>query len=177
MRFLLPLCSVIILVLALYVTTGVDIASAHSPDIRPVETSITIIEEDEGYYNEPIVKSTDGSVPAFPTAKGGVASPAYATLPGVDAATMDLLQELRHGPEAYLESLRAEEMDSVAFVIGAVLIPGSVLVLPWVTDGQTDDEKIALDFLRELAGFNPEAAERVAVCQFPRSWTRPDHGH
>ena len=166
MRFLLPLCSVIILVLALYVTTGVDIASAHSPDIRPVETSITIIEEDEGYYNEPIVKSTDGSVRAFPTAKGGVASPAYATLPGVDAATMDLLQELRHGPEAYLESLQAEEMDSVAFIIGAALIPGSVWDLPWVDDGQTDDEKIALDFLRELSGFNPEAAERVAVMPF-----------
>ena len=174
MRFLLPLCSVIILVLALYVTTGVDIASAHSPDIRPVETSITIVEEDEGYYNGPIVKSTDGSVRAFPTAKGGVASPAYATLPGVDAATMDLLQELRHGPEAYLESLRAEELDSADDEGDAVQIPGSVLDLPWVTDGQTADERIALDFLRELAGFNPEAAERVAVMPFLQTFGPAD---
>ena len=174
MKFLLPLCSVITLVVAVYVTTLVDTASAHSPDIRPVETDTTILEEDEGYYNGPIIKSTEGSARSFPTAKGGVAPEAYATLPGADAATLELLQELRHGPEAYLESLRAEEMDGADDEGDAVQIPGSVLDLPWVADGQTDDEKIALDFLRELAEFNPEAAERVAVMPFLQTFGPAD---
>ena len=173
MKFLLLLCSVIVLVSAVYVTTFVDTASAHFPDIRPVETSIIVIEEDEGYY-DPIVKPTGGSVRAFPTAKGGFTPAAYATLPGADAATMDLLQELRHGPEAYLESLRAEEMDGADEDGDAAQIPGSALDLPWVADVETDDEKIALDFLRELAGFNPEAAERVAVMPFLQTFGPAD---
>ena len=166
MRILLPLCSISVLVLVIYATTGVDTASAHSPDLRPGETSVIIIEEDEGYYNDPIVKSMDGSVRAFPTANGGVAPSAYTGLPGADAVAMDLLHELRRGPESYLDSLRAEDTDGADDEGEAVQIPGSVLDLPWVADGQTDDEKIALDFLRELAGFNPEAAGRVAVMPF-----------
>ena len=157
MRFLLPLCSVIILVLALYVTTGVDIASAHSPDIRPVETSITIVvEEDEGYYNGPIVKSTDGSVRAFPTAKGGVASPAYATLPGVDAATMDLLQELRHGPEAYLESLRAEELDNVPMTKATL---SRYLAAFWIFRGLPTD-RLLMKGLRSISCENLPGSTR-----------------
>ena len=56
----------------------------------------------------------------------------------------------------------------------AAQIPASVLELPWVVDGQTDDEKLALEFLVELAGFNQEAAMRVAVMPFLQTFGPAD---
>ena len=173
MRFLLPLCSVIVLALAVYVTTSVDVASAHSPEINPVETSVIVIEEDEGYYDDPIVKSTDGPFRVSSAVKGGGAPSTYATLPGADAATVKLLQDLRQSPEGYLDNLRATRLESDDDWEETHL-PASVLELPWVADGQTDDEKLALDFLNELGGFNPEAANRVAAMPFLQTFGPAD---
>ena len=166
MRLLLPLGSIVVLVLALYLVIDVEIASAHSPDVRPVQKSVMIIEEDEGYYDDPVIESVDGSVGAFTDAKGIFAPSAYTTFPGYDAATSDLLHELRRGPEMYLNSLRAADGDSSDDGGDSVQLSRSVLDLPWVADGVTEDEKIALDFLAELAEFNPEAADRIAAMPF-----------
>ena len=166
------------------------LASAHSPDIRPVQKSVIIIEEDEGYYDDLVTESVDGSVGAFPSTKGvvapsakgivvpsandAVAPSAYATLPGYDAATLDLLHELRRGPEMYLNSLQAAEGGSTNDGADSVQLSRSVLDLPWVADGETEDEKIALGFLAELAAFNPEAADRVTAMPFLQTFGPAD---
>ena len=179
LRFLLPLGTMVVLVFALYLARGVEIASTHSPDDRPVQKGAIIIEEDEGYYDDLVAEFVDGSAGAFPTgafsaAKGAVAPSAYATLPGYDAATLDLLHELRRGPEMYLDSLRATEGGSADDGGDSVRLSRSVLDLPWVADGETEDEKVALGFLAELAEFNPEAAERVAAMPFLQSFGPAD---
>ena len=182
MRFLLPLGSIVVLALALFLVIGVEIASAHSPDIRPVQKSVIIIEEDEGYYDDPVTEFFDGSVGAFSSAKGVVAHAAedvfapsvYETLPGYDVATSDLLHQLRRGPEMYLSSLQAAEEGSADDGADFVQLSRSVLDLPWVADGETADEKIALGFLAELAEFNPEAADRVATMPFLQTFGPAD---
>ena len=186
MKFLLPSLLTGLMLLAIYVGYTADTASAYSPDIRPVATGVAIIEEDEGYYNDPIVSVRGHTADTFPNTilvdsprAYAATLPAHATAPGADTARVQLLHDLNQSPEQYLESLRAaeEERDEDKDGEGEgeeAQAPGSVMELPWVADGQTDDEKLALDFLSELAGFDQEAAERVAVMPFLQTFGPAD---
>ena len=165
MRISLTLCLAFVLTLTVYAVATVGVASAHSPDIRPAEANLDNFEEDEGYYNGPVAKSTDGfDHITLPPKEAGPPS-AHSTILGMDPAQARLLDDLRQSPQGYLNTLRQERLDSHDGDDEAQ-IPGSVLELPWVVDGQTADEKLALDFLQELAGLNQEAAARVAVMPF-----------
>jgi len=56
----------------------------------------------------------------------------------------------------------------------SVQLSRSVLDLPWVADGKTEDEKIPLGFLAELVEFNPEAADRIAAMPFLQTFGPAD---
>ena len=71
-----------------------------------------IFEEDEGYYNDPVRRSTEGSARISPIVKGEGLPSAHQAMPGMNAAQVELLHDLRQGPEAYLKNLRTEQLES-----------------------------------------------------------------
>ena len=174
MRLLLSSCVAGLMLLAIYVVAGPGVASAHSPDIRPAETNLDNFEEDEGYYNGPVTKGTEGPSVSQLAYKGGDGPTSYTPVPGMNPAEVALLNDLRQSPGGYLDDLRTARLQDEEEGAEEVQIPSSVLDLPWVADGQTDDEKLALDFLKELAGLNQEAAQRVAVMPFLQTFGPAD---
>ena len=129
MKLLLASCVAGLTVLAIYISANPGVVSAHSPDIRPAATGVTIIEEDEGYYNDPVTKSTEVSVRISPTVKGDGAPPTYATVPGMNAAQVELLHELRQSPKGYLDDLRSTRLATEEDGEDEARIPGSALDL------------------------------------------------
>ena len=173
-KLLLPSVVAVLAALAVYVGFGPGSVSAHSPDFSPTVTNLENFEEDEGYYNGPVTRGPEGSSGGPLVAKGSDGPEAHYTIPGVNPVQAQLLDDFRQSPQGYLNNLRAARLESEDEGEEEAQIPASVLELPWVADGQTDDEKLALEFLLELAGFNPDAAARVAVMPFLQTFGPAD---
>ena len=167
MRYLLASGLAVLLGTALYLGPMAKDALAFSPDIRVVETEVTIIEEDEGYYHDPVItreKPYDAS--ALAHGHGHSAPSAHATLPGTDPEGVKLLHEMREGPARYVARLNDAGFGVPGPAGSPALIPTGVTELPWVTDGLNENEKLTLELFALLYQFNPEAAVRIAAMPF-----------
>ena len=175
MRYFLAVGVAVLLSAALYFGPMAKDALAFSPDIKVVETEVTIIEEDEGYFRDLVVTREKPFVAsAFARGHAHSAPSAHATLPGMDAETVKLLHEMREGPAGYVARLQDEGFDILGPDGSPALIPTSITELPWVTDGLNENEKLTLELFELLYLFNPEAAERIAVMPFLNTFGTAD---
>ena len=176
MRYFPALGVAVLLAAALYLGPMAKDALAFSPDIRVVETEVAIIEEDEGYFRDPVIiteKPYDAS--ALAHGHGHSAPSVHATMPGMDADAVELLHEMREGPARYIARLRDEGFGLPGPDGLPALIPTSITELPWVTDGLNENEKITLEFIALLYLFNPEAAARIAAMPFLNTFGMVSH--
>lgn len=173
MRFFLPVGVAVLLSAALYLGPMANDALAFSPDIKVVETEVTIIEEDEGYFHD-LVITREKPFDASAFAHGHSALSAHATIPGMDAETVELLHEMREGPARYVARLQEEGFGIPGPDGSPALAPAGVTELPWVTDGLNENEKLTLELFALLYLFNPEAAERVAAMPFLNTFGTAD---
>lgn len=177
MQYLLALSVAVLLAAALYLGPMANDALAFSPDIKVVETEVTIIEEDEGYYHDLVItreKPFDASTFAHGHGHGHSAPSVHATVPGIDPEAVQLLHDMRQDPAAYVASLRAEGYGLPGPEGLPALAPANITELPWITDGLNENEKITLELFALLYLFNPEAAERIAVMPFLRTFGTAD---
>lgn len=174
MRYFLAVGVAVLLSAALYFGPMAKDALAFSPDIKVVETEVTIIEEDEGYYDDLIVTKAVGAAHSASVTPHHHAGISHDVAWSSDSDMVGLMHDLRQSPAQYLDELRAEGFniadgdDSVAFA------PTSVLELPWVADGTEGNEKETVDLLTALYELNPDAADRVAGMPFLRTFGPAD---
>ena len=171
MRYFLAVGVAVLLSAALYFGPMAKDALAFSPDIKVVETEVTIIEEDEGYFRDLVItreKPFDAS--AFAHGHGHSAPSVHATIPGMDTDTVELLHQMREGPARYVARLQDEGFSIPGPDGSPALAPANVTELPWVTDGLNENEKITLEILTLLFLLNTEAAERIAAMPFLRTF-------
>jgi len=175
MRYFLAVGVTVLLGAALYLGPMNKDALAFSPDIRVVETEVEIIEEDEGYFRDLVItRETPFGASTFAHGHGHSAPSVHATIPGMDADTVELLHQMREGPARYLARLQDEGFDIPGTDGSPALAPANITELPWVTDGLDENEKLTLGFLTLLYLFNSEAAERIAVMPFLRTFGTAD---
>lgn len=175
MRYFLAVSVAVLLSTALYLVAMASDALAFSPDIRVVETEVEIIEEDEGYFRDLVItRERPFDASAFAHGHGHSAPSVHATPPGMDADTVALLHQMREGPARYLARLQDEGFDISGTDGSPALAPANITELPWVTDGLNENEKLTLEFFAFLYLFNPEAAERIAVMPFLRTFGTAD---
>jgi len=175
MRYFLAVSVAILLSTVLYLVAMASDALAFSPDIRVVETEVEIIEEDEGYFRDLVItRERPFDASAFAHGHGHSAPSVHATLPGVDADTVELLHQMREGPARYLARLQDEGFGILGPDGSPALAPANITELPWVTDGLNENEKLTLELFALLYLFNSEAAERIAVMPFLRTFGTAD---
>ena len=175
MRYFLAAGVAVLLSAALYLGPMAKDALAFSPDIRVVETEVEIIEEDEGYFRDPVItreKPFDAST--FAHGHSHSVPSAHATMPGMDTDTVKLLHEMREGPARYVARLQDEGFGIPGTGGSPALAPAHITELPWVTDGLNENEKITLEILTLLYLLNTEAAERIAAMPFLRTFGPAD---
>ena len=175
MRYFLAVGVAVLLAAALYLGPMANDALAFSPNIKVVETEVTIIEEDEGYYHDLVItreKPFDAST--FSHGHGHSTPSVHATVPGIDPEAVQLLHDMRQDPASYVASLRAEGYGTPGPGGSPALVPANVTELPWITDGLNENEKLTLELFALLYLFNPEAAERIAVTPFLRTFGTAD---
>ena len=146
MQYLLALSVAVLLAAALYLGPMANDALAFSPDIKVVETEVTIIEEDEGYFRDLVItreKPFDAS--AFAHGHAHSAPSVHATVPGIDPEAVQLLHDMRQDPAAYVASLRADGYGIPGPEGSPALAPANITELPWITDGLNENEKLTLE--------------------------------
>ena len=174
MRYFLALGVAVLLSAAPYLGPMANDALAFSPDIRVVETEVTIIEEDEGYYDDLIVTKAVGAAHSASVTPHYHADVSHDVAWTSESDTVELIHDLRASPAMYLDELAAGVLNIQDGDDSVLPLPTSILELPWVADGTEGNEKQTVELLRALYQFNPDAADRVAAMPFLRSFGPAD---